>query len=298
MFFESKVFWLEKDAREREQYQDAYAQDAERGLAAIADGVTSGIFSGAWARLLTAAVVADPPTLESPAFADWLGEQRAAWRAAIDTSRLTWYQRPKMADGGMTTLLWIEFLPDGLTDSGLPKYRGRSFAIGDSCLFHLRDGALLACFPLTTAADFASNPAVLRSVDRQVDPLLEFQSRELICQPGDLFVLCTDAVALWAMRQYEAGGDVDWARYWDLSEADWREEICGLREAGAMRYDDSTVLLLRVAERPAETAPAELPANGIESAQPAFDDPHPHDIPDDEADSRAEDLIGSPPPLD
>ena len=50
MRFESKTFWLSKDADFPDEYQDAFAVDAERGVAAIADGVASAIFSARWAR--------------------------------------------------------------------------------------------------------------------------------------------------------------------------------------------------------------------------------------------------------
>ena len=61
MYFQSKTFWLAKDASQAEQYQDAFALDAARGIAAIADGVSSSLFSAPWAKILTEAVVAGPP---------------------------------------------------------------------------------------------------------------------------------------------------------------------------------------------------------------------------------------------
>src|SRR5579884_796018 len=119
MRFESRTFWLSKDADEPNQYQDAFELDAELGRAAIADGVSSAIFSGPWAHLLTLAAVADPPPLEdTTAFQTWIGDKRAAWLNSIDTSKLTWYQRPKMADGAMTTLLWLELAPTETNDEG------------------------------------------------------------------------------------------------------------------------------------------------------------------------------------
>jgi hypothetical protein len=254
MRFEARTFWLPKDADETAQYQDAFALDAETGRAAIADGVSSAIFSGPWARLLTLGVVAEPPPLEdTAAFQAWLAEKRAAWVNGIDTSTLTWYQRPKMVDGAMTTLLWLELLPTETNAEGLAtRYRLRSFAIGDSCLFHLRGGELLYWFPLENSAGFGLNPAVVGSVDRQLDHQLEFTAREHDCLPGDLLVLATDAVALWAVERQESGEAVDWSRYCEYSDDDWRGEIFSLRDAKQMRFDDSTLILLRVVEeRPA-----------------------------------------------
>ncbi|HET6880239.1 MAG TPA: hypothetical protein VFI31_08795 [Pirellulales bacterium] len=302
MRFEARTFWLPKDADETAQYQDAFALDAETGRAAIADGVSSAIFSGPWARLLTLGVIAEPPPLDdAAAFQTWLADKRAAWLNSVDTSKLTWYQRPKMVDGAMTTLLWLELLPTETNEAGLAtRYGLQTFAIGDTCLFHLRDDELLYWFPLERSSQFGLNPAVVASVDQQLDHLLEFRVREHDCLPGDLLVLATDAVALWAVERQESGEAVAWPRYWDYSDEDWRAEIFSLRDAKQMRFDDSTLVLLRVIqEQPAPTvdydeligpdlaltadeaplpddgAPAEAVAEGDREsveAQPASDD--------------------------
>ena len=52
MFFEHKAFWLPKDIEHPDEYQDAFAVDEVRGIAAIADGVSSSLFAASWARLL------------------------------------------------------------------------------------------------------------------------------------------------------------------------------------------------------------------------------------------------------
>jgi hypothetical protein len=260
--FQFQTFWLAKDADCPDQYQDAFELDAERGLAAIADGVSSAIFSGPWARILTRATIDDPPRFDIPGeFQDWLQRRRADWAGEIDTARLTWYQRPKMVEGAMTTLLWIELWPDETGDDGLAKnYQLYGFAIGDSCLFHVRDGLQIAWSPLAGSADFGLNPAVVRSIDRKLDHLLEFHRYDARCLPGDLLVLATDAIALWAVERQEAGDPVEWETYWDMSDEAWRGEIFNLRSQTRMRFDDSTLVLLRVIEEtPAPPPPAEVP---------------------------------------
>jgi hypothetical protein len=259
--FQSQTFWLAKDADSPDQYQDAFGLDAERGLAAIADGVSSAIFSGPWARILTRATIDDPPRFDVPGeFQDWLARRRAAWSGEIDTTKLTWYQRPKMVDGAMTTLLWCELWPDETGDDGLAKnYQLYSFAIGDSCLFHVRDGKWLAWYPLTGSAEFGLNPAVVHSIDRKRDHLLEFRRYDERCLPGDLLVLATDAIALWAVECQEAGDPIEWERYWGMSDEAWRDEIFALRSENRIRFDDSTLVLLRVVEEtPAPPPPAEV----------------------------------------
>jgi hypothetical protein len=259
MRFESRTFWLSKDVDEPTQYQDAFALDAERGVAAIADGVSSAIFSGPWARLLAESVVASPPKLDDQgSFEGWLAAERQAWRSQIDTSRLTWYQRPKMVDGAMTTLAWIELLPVETADDGhATHYRVRGAAIGDSCLFHVHEGRSAGAFPMTASGQFGLNPAVIGSVSRNLDHMLAFHVYDEDCPVGDLLVLTTDAIALWAVERQEAGEPVDWQRYWDLSDDDWRAEIFALREDHRMRFDDSTLVLLRIIEERPAPPPSE-----------------------------------------
>jgi len=262
MRFQSRCFWLAKDADYADEYQDAFELDSDRGLAAIADGVSSALFSGPWARILTKATVSDPPNLDdSPQFLDWLGRQRTAWQGQIDTRNLPWNVRPRLVHGAMTTLLWVELVPDGQSDDLVPgRYRLRATAIGDCCLFQCRQGECLRTFPMQAAAEFGLDPAVIGSIDRKLDHLLEFQVVEDECWPGDLLVLATDALALWAMGRAEAGDPVAWDNYWDVSEEAWREEIMSLRRESEMRYDDTTLVLLRVIEEtaaPLEAIPEE-----------------------------------------
>jgi len=270
MLFESRVFKLAKDPEHPEEDQDAYRIDARRGIAAIADGVTSGIFSGRWAEILTEAAVDEPPNPgDKRAFAQWLAARRESWHQKIDTSDLAWFQRAKLRQGAFSTLLWIELNQIEKTkEQSIGSCRLRATAVGDSCLFHVRDGRILQNFPIETAAEFESDPVVIGSIDLKRDELLEFKSLEIRCRPGDLLVLCTDAVAAWALEQHEQGQPPAWDDYWQMSPETWEQEIRALRHERHMRYDDATLVLLRFAEQPADTQPAEAePA----AAQPAGD---------------------------
>jgi hypothetical protein len=106
---------------------------------------------------------------------------------------------------------------------------------------------------------------MIGSVDQKRDHLLEFQSVVDVCVPGDLLVLCTDALAKWALGQSEAGTPVNWERYWEMPVESWQEEIAALRHDRQLRYDDTTLLLLRVVEETA--APVEILTEVIEAAE-------------------------------
>jgi hypothetical protein len=145
--------------------------------------------------------------------------------------------------------------------------------VGDSCLFHVRDGRAIAQFPIASAAEMEDNPVVIGSVDLKRDNLVNFKTLDVPCQVGDMVVLCTDAIAAWAMRLGEAGEPPDWDRFWNTDPEAWREEIVALRDARKMRFDDATLALLRVTDRepPIQLDPAPSGADEIADELAALD---------------------------
>ena len=281
MRFESRDFKLAKDAEHPEENQDAFRADADRGIAAIADGVASGIFAGQWARILTEATVAEPPDPgDQAAFGVWLAARREAWSAEIDVSQLAWFQKPKLREGAFSTLLWVEITPiDERDRQPQDPWRLRALAVGDSCLFHLRGEELLRTFPIERAEELEADPVATGSVDLNRDDLLEFKSYEALCRPGDVLVLCTDAVADWALRECEAGRPPVWEDYWDKSEQAWQEEVAALRSERQMRYDDATLVLLRVTDGVTVPEQPDRPTPAADAA-PSTDETGPPPLPD------------------
>jgi hypothetical protein len=253
--FDTRLFTLAKDPDSPGAYQDASCVDTEHNIAAIADGVSSALFSGPWAAIVAEAVVADSPNpCDAEVFGAWLQRQRGRWAASIDTSSLAWFQKAKLPMGAFSTLLYarvceLEEAPAG-TFGG---YRLVAFALGDSCLFQVRGGELVRSFPLETSAEFDADPIVLGSVDLKRDHLLEFAILDEVCYPGDELILCTDAVAEWAMHCYETGDPPVWSDFWQMSEEDWRAGVVWLRHERQMRIDDATMLMLRVVDQRVET---------------------------------------------
>ena len=260
MLFDFRIFTLAKDPEHPEQNQDAFAVDPRRGIATLADGVASGLFSRSWATILTESALADAPDpADKDAWRQWLAERRAAWSAGIDVDRLAWFQKAKLKDGTFSTLLAVRLLPvDGAAPDDPPGFNIRGYAVGDTCLFYVREGKALRTFPIETAAEFEANPVVIGSVDLNRDELVGFHRFEECGRPGDLLVLATDAVAAWAVRRAESGQPPAWENYWDMPEETWQAEVMSLREQRQMRYDDATLLLLRICDPRVE--PADEPA--------------------------------------
>lgn len=252
MFFHAKTFWLAKDAAQSEQYQDAFALNERRGIAAIADGVSSSLFSAPWAKILTESVVAAPPDVhDGNSLFPWLAAQRAKWNESIDTVNLAWHQKAKMQQGAQSTLLWARILPPDERDRQCPDSpRLQAFAIGDCCLLHARGSQMLRAFPIESSGAFEENPQVLSSIEGKQDEAIAFHRLYDYCQAGDLLVLCTDAIGAWAIKALEDGATLLWRDFWEMSQNDWAAYIARLREDGRMRYDDATMLILRIADPP------------------------------------------------
>jgi hypothetical protein len=253
MRFRAYQCWFPKDIDFPNEYEDASALSEKHGLAIVADGVSSAIFSRDWARLLTRSAVASIPDLRSEdSIQQWLGPLQQQWRQGINFQALPWHQKPKATSvGAQATLLMVQVAPFDGDESGGGEYQLRASGIGDCVLFLVRDGHNMMSFPLADAAAFAEPPEIFSSIAKGVhygDKFLHLDER---CRVGDLLVLCSDAVGLWAMQEYEAGRQVDWMRYWNNDEA-WQQDIQQLRtrsvdeDGHRMRVDDCTLLLLQI----------------------------------------------------
>jgi hypothetical protein len=127
----------------------------------------------------------------------------------------------------------------------------RAVAVGDSCLFHTRGSRLLASFPVEHAADFGNMPRLLGSRSSRPDKLSEGWDRAHgRWKPRDRFLLMTDALAQWFLRQTETGKHPLEAITRLLAEAEphkafpgWVEER---RDRQGLRNDDVTLLVVDV----------------------------------------------------
>jgi hypothetical protein len=247
MHFEHRVFCLAKDAQHPDDYQDACAVNPATGMAAIADGVSASLFAAHWAQVLTRAVVDDPPDVcDRRRFAAWIERCRAAWSSPIAGDELPWHQRARLPTGAFSTLLWIKLTEIPAASLGAADFRLEAQAIGDSCFFLVRQNRLCRAFPVLESRHFGTNPPTVGSVDQHHDDDLVFNSLAIDCHGGDLLVLATDALAAWSLAACETGHSPDWQSWWQMSDSQWQAWVGGLRREQSMRYDDTTLLLLRL----------------------------------------------------
>lgn len=237
-----RTFWTAKLGNTPEQWEDAAAAEPVTGLAAVADGASSGIYCRLWADLLTRCFVTDRPDLRDAAvLSRWVNGLRTEWRKAINYPALTWSQQRKVGEvGAAATFLGLEVGPV----DGAGHRPWRAVAVGDACLFWVRKNRLLVSFPVVASDQFGSAPLLVRSLPGYPTSILTAAGW---CRPDDLFLLATDALAAHLLDRCAAGSAPDWDRFETIAENDWQAELDALRRERHMVNDDCTLMVLRVA---------------------------------------------------
>ncbi len=145
-----------------------------------------------------------------------------------------------MRKGAFSTILGLSMRDgDGTNSSG----SWEAFAVGDSCLVQIRDGALLTSFPLSNAANFTNSPFLLGSnPEANVGIDSQTKTQTGTWQSGDTLYLMTDALAAWFLREVE-NNQAPWhvLRDLDTDELPFRPWLDDLRNTHQMRNDDVTL---------------------------------------------------------
>ena len=230
------ALWAPKSGHAESEYEDAYAVEAGALRYAVADGASETSFARQWAELLVDRFVREPPP---PAgLREWVTPMQAEWAGANQPKATAWYAEEKARDGAFSSLLGV------ILDHG----RWRALAVGDSCLVVVRAGRVERAFPLARAEQFNNRPLLLSSVaraNRLVWDDVRFDEGDL--RDRDQLLLMTDALAQWFLVEAEMGRR-PWA---SLARAGSLEEFCRfvacLRDGGALRNDDATLVRVEVA---------------------------------------------------
>lgn len=247
------TFRVPKVGARPDECDDAgYPDEAERALdsetfsLALCDGATESYLSGRWAQTLSR-VLATPPRLPlrrriENARAVWASELLEYVRQRSESGRpIQWYEEPVMDRGAESTLIV------GRISKRARNGESRTYlfeAIGDTNLFVVRDGQLIKKFPLTQHSEFGSTPNLISS--RMGEPIRPAERVQGTWRSGDQFLLATDALAAWLLRQLECGDD-PWPKIQELgahdtrSFTDWIDE---LRRDRGLRNDDTTLMRL------------------------------------------------------
>jgi len=225
-----QAFALPKRGHHSDEYEDAFAGDPEAGRFAVADGASESSYANLWAKLLVEGFV--NPNSEKTTAGTWLDALGEQWAQDVDGRSL---------QGACATFLGLSILRPRAGHSG----RWKCLAVGDSCLFQVRQDQLIAAFPLSRAADFNNRPSLLNSRGGKVaSPRQKTEWGKW--HPGDQFFLMTDAIAQWFLTRH-AGKRAPWqslARRLSGSDAALVAYVEDLRDRKEMRNDDVTLVVV------------------------------------------------------
>ena len=230
-----------KDPAHPGAIEDAFALDAEAGLAAISDGASESFDSRRWAGLLVEEYVGNPVLNWT-----WLDRAIGDYAAQFSHDKLSWAQEASFERGSFATLL------------GLRHFSRQEclevFCVGDSIAVIL-DGegrrSELAHPDYDCSEAFRRRPVLFSTKPEMNRPIKEpgfFEGNRFswpLAGPGPWSVLCmTDAFAAWALGREEQDRPV-WQRLSAVrDQSDLETLVSHTRRSREMRIDDVTFVHL------------------------------------------------------
>ena len=240
---QTRHFILPKEGSAAEECEDAVAFDAGSLRFAVADGATEAFDARRWAARLAAEWVgAVRAPLTAAEFGPWLKEQGAWLHASWEGRKLSWYAEEKRRAGSYAAFVGLRLEASG------KQMSWRAVALGDSCLVQRRGGEVLDAFPLNRHEAFTSTPPLVPSSDNlRETALARLVEREGGAEPGDTFLLMTDALSAWYFES-SARRDPCAEQFDSLLAASENGSLSELvrRERAAARMKDDDVAVVRV----------------------------------------------------
>ena len=250
----AKSFRTHKEAEDLDNCQDACARNDEKGRYAIADGATRSFFPKEWATLLVKHFCESVDlSLVKTDWRDWIGPIQQKWYEQVEekvSERNLFYLTNSFnaKESAVSTFIGIEFNKD----NGVWE----AMIVGDSCLFHKSDSEFKS-YLIENSADFTNHPEVFASFAKDDHSEPTFIRGN--ANPGDTFILATDALAKWIV-EYKEVGELD-ATLNTLKEVEEQEQfdrfVRKARHDEVIRLvnDDVTLILVSVEEvqKPEET---------------------------------------------
>lgn len=237
-------FRMEKRGNDPHECEDSIAYSAHDNshVFAMSDGAGEAAFSREWSAILTRYVVNNPPdpnTIED--FLQWLQtsttELHALWVAAIPPfEALPWHGKAKFRRGSSATFLFVK-----IENSAM-----HVCAVGDSCLFHIRNAELLKAFPIDECEEFGTRPYLINTQSGVSGDQASVAIWGANIQENDLIILATDALSAWLLCRYR-DGERPWETILGLEQNDatFREWIENLRDEKEIRNDDVALVIFK-----------------------------------------------------
>jgi len=239
---EMHVLYSPKLGCSEQEYEDAFylpftksPNEISTCKVSIADGATESSFAKEWAKILTEGFATY--SFEKNEIHNSLKELRQLWRKSINTANLPWYAQDKFQKGAFSAFLGLEVDFD--------KKKWKSLAVGDCCLFLVRDDKLTTSFPFSDYESFGNNPYAISSNQSQN---LDIENHLIVIEHdfkrGDILILASDAIAAWFLKSSTEGKKI-WDTVIDRFEnEDFETWLNEQRATKEIKNDDTTLILI------------------------------------------------------
>ena len=248
--------WLPKEGNTLLEYEDALypkitgSYEKELVTVAISDGASESMLSGKWAEFLVRLGCKKSSCFEN--FDVFINRSCRGWKLwlkshiktrARNSKPIQWYEEPGLNTGAFASLLCLKL--DTKNDA---ETNWEAIALGDSCLFQIRDNELITSFPIVSSNQFDNRPYLLSSNPAH-NTYVSAHAKRLTGQwkKNDSFFLMTDALAAWFLKQVE-DNETPWISILDSTTSNsvqpLGELVKYLRERGTIRNDDVSVIRL------------------------------------------------------
>jgi hypothetical protein len=244
--------WLPKEGNTLLEYEDALypkitgSFEKEYVTVAVSDGASESMLSGKWAELLVRLCCKKDYCLEN--FNLFLNRSYRGWelwkRAYITTrirdyKPIQWYEEPGLNKGAFASLLCLKLDNNN---------KWNAIALGDSCLFQVRDNTVITSFPIASSNQFGNRPYLLSSNPTNNTDVLKYLKKIAgQWKKNDSFFLMTDALAAWFLKQLE-DGETPWISILDADTEEYEQPLGKLvqylRKRGTIQNDDVSVIRL------------------------------------------------------
>ena len=245
-----RSFQTAKAGNRPDECEDAYRvrlSDKGPSWLAVCDGASESAFARPWANILAEALVTRPvdvDDLEETSLSEWLAPCVKQWNGHVPWGRLPWHGVNKTRAGSLSTFLGLRV---DWAENGLGNLGWQAVAIGDCCLFIVRQDDLAVSFPMEESGQFNTTPPLVCSNPANnggVWPHVRQLHGE--CLPGDVIFLASDALACWMLQDHEFKG-----RPWETllaleSDKEWSDWVQNRRREREMRNDDTTMVVIKV----------------------------------------------------
>lgn len=226
-----------KDGYENNDCEDAVGYDCNLRAFSVSDGASASARSSEWSVSLVQAFLEPEFTNRLDPFSCWeLARNKfESLPDSAETATTDWWASEVSRRGAFATFLGVTISEE------TTGYVWKSIAIGDTCVFHLRNGKLLASSPLKDPSEFGSAPNLVSSSSIPTGAV----QASGVCEIGDTLLGISDALAAWALKRSKSSDDT-WNFICRLQQEPFRSFLRAARASGELEDDDVSLIRCQI----------------------------------------------------